>query len=30
MFMTTEAEKREFWEKSFIEKEEMWGFEPSS
>lgn len=25
-----ESEKPEFWEKSFIEKQEMWGFEPSA
>lgn len=28
--MTAETEKPEFWEKSFIEKQEMWGFEPST
>jgi SAM-dependent methyltransferase len=28
--MINETEKPEFWEKSFIEKQEMWGFEPSS
>lgn len=28
--MINEAEKPEFWEKSFIEKQEMWGFEPSN
>lgn len=27
--MTNETEKPEFWERSFIEKQEMWGFEPS-
>lgn len=27
--MKDENEKREFWEKSFVEKREMWGFEPS-
>jgi len=27
--MINETEKPEFWEKSFIEKQEMWGFEPS-
>ncbi len=27
--MSTETEKPEFWEKSFIEKQEMWGFEPA-
>ena len=27
--MTNGTEKPEFWEKSFIEKQEMWGFEPS-
>ncbi|MCC9167972.1 class I SAM-dependent methyltransferase [Pontibacter harenae] len=26
---TSENETPEFWEKSFIEKQEMWGFEPS-
>lgn len=25
----SETEQGEFWEKSFIEKQEMWGFEPS-
>ena len=28
--MINETEKTEFWEKSFIEKQEMWGFEPSN
>lgn len=28
--MTNETEKPEFWESSFIEKQEMWGFEPSN
>jgi len=28
--MTDENEKPEFWEKSFKEKQEMWGFEPSN
>jgi SAM-dependent methyltransferase len=28
--MINETEKPEFWEKSFIEKQEMWGFEPSN
>jgi SAM-dependent methyltransferase len=28
--MTNETEKPEFWEKSFAEKQEMWGFEPSN
>lgn len=27
--MANETEKPEFWEKSFIEKQEMWGFDPS-
>ncbi|MFC0513418.1 class I SAM-dependent methyltransferase [Mucilaginibacter angelicae] len=27
--MMNETEKPEFWEKSFVEKQEMWGFEPS-
>ncbi len=27
--MTNEPEKPEFWETNFIEKQEMWGFEPS-
>lgn len=27
--MINENEKPEFWEKSFVEKQEMWGFEPS-
>ncbi|SEO41270.1 Methyltransferase domain-containing protein [Mucilaginibacter gossypiicola] len=27
--MDNNIEKTEFWEKSFIEKQEMWGFEPS-
>jgi SAM-dependent methyltransferase len=27
--MINENEKTEFWEKSFIEKQEMWGFEPA-
>lgn len=27
--MISENEKPEFWEKSFIEKQEMWGFEPA-
>lgn len=27
--MPNEREKPEFWESSFIEKEEMWGFEPA-
>ncbi|ACU61541.1 class I SAM-dependent methyltransferase [Chitinophaga pinensis] len=27
--MANEMEKPEFWEKSFTEKQEMWGFEPS-
>lgn len=27
--MADNIEKTEFWEKSFIEKQEMWGFEPS-
>lgn len=27
--MINETEQPEFWEKSFIEKQEMWGFEPS-
>ena len=27
--MKNEGEKSDFWEKSFIEKQEMWGFEPS-
>ena len=27
--MINETEKPEFWESSFIEKQEMWGFEPS-
>ncbi|QCR21300.1 bifunctional 2-polyprenyl-6-hydroxyphenol methylase/3-demethylubiquinol 3-O-methyltransferase UbiG [Pontibacter sp. SGAir0037] len=27
--MINEKEQPEFWEKSFIEKQEMWGFEPS-
>ena len=25
-----ESEKTEFWEKNFVEKKEMWGFEPSN
>lgn len=28
--MINENEKPEFWEKNFIEKQEMWGFEPSN
>jgi SAM-dependent methyltransferase len=28
--MTNDAGKNEFWESSFIEKQEMWGFEPSN
>ena len=28
--MANETEKPEFWEKSFVEKQEMWGFEPSN
>jgi 2-polyprenyl-3-methyl-5-hydroxy-6-metoxy-1,4-benzoquinol methylase len=28
--MTNNAGKIEFWESSFIEKQEMWGFEPSN
>lgn len=28
--MIHESEKPEFWEASFIEKQEMWGFEPST
>ncbi|MCE9537978.1 MAG: class I SAM-dependent methyltransferase [Bacteroidetes bacterium] len=28
--MTNENEKPEFWESSFIEKQAMWGFEPSN
>ena len=28
--MNNEAEKPEFWESAFIEKQEMWGFEPSN
>jgi cyclopropane fatty-acyl-phospholipid synthase-like methyltransferase len=27
--MVNESDKPEFWESSFIEKQEMWGFEPS-
>lgn len=27
--MTSKAEKSEFWEESFKEKQEMWGFKPS-
>jgi ubiquinone/menaquinone biosynthesis C-methylase UbiE len=27
--MINKTEKPEFWEKSFVEKQEMWGFEPS-
>jgi len=27
--MVNETDKPEFWEKSFIEKQEMWGFEPA-
>src|SRR5690554_2910302 len=27
--MTNEPKKPEFWESNFIEKQEMWGFEPS-
>src|SRR5688572_25739449 len=27
--MINDTEKPEFWEKNFIEKQEMWGFEPS-
>lgn len=27
--MTDNTEKPEFWESSFVEKQEMWGFEPS-
>lgn len=27
--MTDKSEKAEFWETNFIEKQEMWGFEPS-
>lgn len=30
MLIINEVEKPEFWEKSFIEKQEMWGFEPSN
>lgn len=28
--MTNSSDKTEFWESSFIEKQEMWGFEPSN
>lgn len=28
--MTNDRDKTEFWESSFIEKQEMWGFEPSN
>ncbi len=28
--MTTNAEKPEFWESSFVDKQEMWGFAPSN
>ena len=28
--MVNESEKTEFWESSFIDKQEMWGFEPSA
>lgn len=28
--MTNDSGKTEFWESSFIEKQEMWGFEPSN
>ncbi|RQO69651.1 SAM-dependent methyltransferase [Pedobacter sp. KBW06] len=28
--MTNDKDKTEFWESSFIEKQEMWGFEPSN
>ena len=28
--MTDKPAKREFWEKNFMEKQEMWGFEPSN
>lgn len=28
--MTNDSDKTEFWESSFIEKQEMWGFEPSN
>jgi hypothetical protein len=28
--MLDETKKLEFWEKSFAEKQEMWGFEPSN
>lgn len=28
--MKQEPEKQEFWEAAFIEKQEMWGFEPSN
>lgn len=28
--MTNETNKNEFWESNFIEKQEMWGFEPSN
>jgi hypothetical protein len=27
--MTNASEKPEFWEANFIEKQEMWGMEPS-
>ncbi|WP_183561914.1 class I SAM-dependent methyltransferase [Mucilaginibacter sp. SP1R1] len=27
--MTSDTGKPEFWEKSFVEKQEMWGFEPA-
>src|ERR1700744_5587504 len=27
--MTDQTERPEFWESSFVEKKEMWGFEPS-
>ncbi|WP_255367000.1 hypothetical protein [Mucilaginibacter sp. OK268] len=27
--MVNENEKPEFWESAFIDKQEMWGFEPS-
>ena len=28
--MSKENEKPEFWETNFVEKQEMWGFEPSN
>ncbi|RAJ33063.1 thiopurine S-methyltransferase [Pedobacter cryoconitis] len=28
--MTNETGNTEFWESNFIEKQEMWGFEPSN